>query len=111
MSYAESTGGAFQHSSTDLGENLAWASPTAPSPEASVKMWYDEIKDTDGGVVSSYQSNAGHYTQVVWKATTDFGCATYAQLTICRYQPAGNMMGAFAENVNAPVKSEGECEQ
>ena len=112
QSYAESVNGQMTHSSTDLGENLAWASPTPPSPEKSVKMWYDEINDTNGGLVSNSEAGtAGHYTQVVWKASTEIGCGTYKQLTICRYKPAGNMGGEYEEMVTAPVKSEGECEQ
>jgi len=78
-------------------------------------MWYDEIKDTDGGsgLVKDFNYKTGHYTQVVWKDSTDLGCGGYKGLTVCMYGPGGNF--GFSEdyvaNVKAPVKSEAECKQ
>ena len=41
----------------------------------------------------------GHYTQMVWKGTTDLGCAMQScsngtQIYVCSYFPAGNYVGA-----------------
>jgi len=125
QAWADETGGEMKHSSSEfrsdvagfsyLGENLAWASPNPPSAAQSVKMWYDEIKDTDGGsgLVKDFNYKTGHYTQVVWKDSTDLGCGGYKGLTVCMYGPGGNF--GFSEdyvaNVKAPVKSEAECKQ
>ena len=39
----------------------------------------------------------GHYSQMVWKSTTKIGCAQSRaggnDILVCRYDPAGNIMG------------------
>merc|ERR1719335_256416 len=110
--WARQTGGQMKHSSSSfrrgkagfsyLGENLAMGSRI--TGEQAVKMWYDEIKLTRGGLVSSFTSGTGHYTQVVWRETTDLGCATYGQLLVCQYGIGGNMGGQFTRNVNGVKK-------
>jgi len=121
QAWGDQTGGGMQHSSGGyrenvagfkyLGENLAWASPVASTPQQAVKMWYNEIEATNGGEVTT-PGMAGHYTQVVWKASTDVGCGTTAGLNVCEYGPGGNFGygDAYQANVNGPVKSEAECE-
>jgi hypothetical protein len=91
-----------------LGENLAWGSGITTSTRG-VDMWYDEIKLTRGGLVSSFTSGTGHYTQVVWKETSDLGCATYGQLLVCQYGVGGNMGGQFTRNVNGVKKPSSQC--
>lgn len=56
----------------------------------------------------------GHYTQVVWAATTSVGCAVQycppgtmaegmgAYFSVCNYLPAGNVPGAYNTNVARP---------
>merc|ERR1719159_120273 len=112
--YATSTGGQMQHSSSEsrsgvagfnyLGENLAWGMTNAKA----VELWYDEIKYTDDGLVSSFSSNTGHYTQVVWKGTTHIGCGIDRTLLVCQYGEGGNMQGQFDTQVTAPVRSASE---
>ena len=91
------------------GENLWWASPRVWSNglkelqpitiQRVVKDWADEQPFYD------YASNTckpgeqcGHYTQIVWRETTQVGCA-YAQcsdksqLWVCNYNPPGNYIG------------------
>lgn len=95
------------------GENLYWASALTwsdgrtelqqVSPEKVVNSWGSEKAHYD------YSNNrctsgkmCGHYTQVVWRATTTVGCAmavcedTQEQLWACQYQPAGNRIGRKA---------------
>jgi len=64
-----------------------------------VKAWTDEER------WYSYKNNrcqpgrqCGHYTQVVWKTTTEVGCAIKvcndkSQTWVCSYNPAGNYTG------------------
>jgi uncharacterized protein YkwD len=115
--WARATGGQMKHSSSSsrqnkagfgfLGENLA-KGHGATGPKG-VDMWYDEIKYTSGGRQNSFSMKTGHYTQVVWKETTDLGCAVYRDLLNCQYGKTGNMQGQFSRNVNGPVKSASQC--
>merc|ERR1711871_712510 len=94
-----------------LGENLAWGTTPGTTSVGGVKMWYDEINLTPGkqGVVTTFSGGTGHYTQVVWKETTDLGCAVNQNLLVCQYGVGGNMMGTYESNVFALKKTEAEC--
>lgn len=58
----------------------------------------------------------GHFTQIVWKGTTQVGCATVTcnglgnvdsssplPFTVCNYSPPGNYDGEYADNVLKPL--------
>ncbi|KAF8078439.1 CAP domain-containing protein [Lyophyllum atratum] len=98
----------FQHSGGKfgrLGENLA-AGTGSYSIQTAVKSWTDEVSEYDPS-----NPKFSHFTQVVWKATTQVGCAVQscdgifdaaygkAKYYVCEYSPAGNIAGQFAENV------------
>jgi uncharacterized protein YkwD len=95
--------GKLQHSTgTGHGENLSYRSdsrgPTAISTADLLQGWVNEKKDWHGGPLT--QANwypTGHYTQMVWKTTTEVGCGTASSgnsvYLVCRYSPPGNMMG------------------
>jgi uncharacterized protein YkwD len=95
-------GCAFGHSKGSYGENLAAGSTGLLDPEGVVKMWYDEVaqyKFPNGG----FSMKTGHFTQVVWRATTHVGCG-HSQckgmdIWVCEYDPAGNWEGQYRENV------------
>ena len=44
-------------------------------------------------------SHVGHYTQIVWPTSRQFGCATASNRShdylVCRYLPAGNIVGTI----------------
>ncbi|KAJ5937816.1 hypothetical protein N7454_004158 [Penicillium verhagenii] len=57
----------------------------------------------------------GHFSQIVWKATTHVGCATVVcdplgdvdssdalPFTVCNYSPVGNVGGEYGDNVLQP---------
>lgn len=103
-----------------LGENIAWGSPQYSGKDAT-EAWYDEIEFTEprgSHTRSSAHPDAviGHYTQVVWKASTRLGCAKgrrngkSGDYWVCQYGPAGNWVGQEAENVLIPTQSEAQCE-
>ncbi|MDB4957674.1 MAG: hypothetical protein JWO36_5243 [Myxococcales bacterium] len=92
----------FGHSGGSYGENLAAGTEGVLDPEATVAMWYDEIKlykFPDGG----FSMKTGHFTQVVWRGTTHVGCG-HSQCNgndvwVCNYDPPGNWEGQYRENV------------
>jgi uncharacterized protein YkwD len=95
-------GCAFGHSGGPYGENLAAGTEGVLDPEATVAMWYDEIKlykFPHGG----FSMQTGHFTQLVWRATTQVGCG-HAQckgndIWVCEYDPPGNYDGEYEKNV------------
>jgi uncharacterized protein YkwD len=60
----------FAHSGGPYGENLAEGYANAT---ASIEAWGDEGKDYDFSA-GDFSEQTGHFTQLVWKATTSVGC-------------------------------------
>uniref|UniRef100_A0A224XG48 Putative CAP peptide n=1 Tax=Megacormus gertschi TaxID=1843536 RepID=A0A224XG48_9SCOR len=101
----------FQHRPKNkYGENIymEWSSNAGGkvSGEKSVDSWYSEIKVHKFGQEPRSLSS-GHFTQVIWKESKEFGVAysrtkqgkTYV---VANYDPAGNMIGNFSSNVPPP---------
>lgn len=95
------------HSGSGYGENIAWATGNI-SESAVVKLWYDEEPLYDYNN-PGFSSNTGHFTQVVWKGTTEIGCGFksgcttgWANVWVCQYNPPGNYIGQFTANVFPP---------
>ncbi|KAH7872283.1 CAP domain-containing protein [Lentinula edodes] len=95
----------FQHSGGNYGENLAAAAPQGISVQQGVNMWMAEVYSNP-----TFSSSTGHFTQVVWKSTTSVACAIATcnflgngtGYLVCRYDPPGNYLGQFAQNVGRP---------
>ena len=93
-----------------LGENLYyfWTSDTEASQDdicqKAVESWYNEVKMYDYNN-PGFSGDTGHFTQLVWKGTTQLGCASSQAsesgnwYVVCNYNPAGNMLGDFENNV------------
>ena len=69
-------------------------------------MWYNEYNSPgyDFSDMGTWQAGAGHWSAVVWNSSTELGMGhafgTDGKLYIvARYSPAGNMIGAFEQNV------------
>ncbi|PTL83335.1 CAP domain-containing protein [Vitiosangium sp. GDMCC 1.1324] len=101
----------FEHNKDrgNYGENIAAAAPAGSRTNTQVVQdWVSE------GANYTYADNScasgkvcGHYTQVVWRNTTQVGCATVTctknspfgaqypqwQLWVCDYAPPGNYVG------------------
>ena len=94
----------FGHSGGQYGENLAAGTAGVLDPEATVAMWYDEIKQyrfPDGG----FSMQTGHFTQLVWRGTKQVGCGHTQckgnDIWVCEYDPPGNWDGEYRTNVLA----------
>jgi pathogenesis-related protein 1 len=98
------------------GENLAAAGSSPPrmtTPSYAVNGWAGEVKCWTYGTIAGtekcdttcymgmHSDGCGHYTQIVWRDTTQVGCGvstctaggiTY-EIWICNYSPAGNFVG------------------
>jgi pathogenesis-related protein 1 len=93
--------GGFAHSPQafqgNYGENLAWGGGL--SAKGAVDMWYSEIGQYNFAA-PSWNNKVGHFTQLVWKNSTQLGCAVAncsgQRFWVCRYAPPGNW------NVNQP---------
>jgi len=89
----------MRHSSGgNVGENLAWASGQRLSPAQVVGMWMSERRDFDAARNTCAPGKVcGHYTQVVWRDTTQVGCAMArcgnSEVWVCQYAPPGNFVG------------------
>jgi len=97
------------------GENLYACSGSAClTPNAAMTSWLGEGQSYDclSNTCAPGQS-CDHYTQVVWSATTQFGCA-YSRcknpgpfdnsnwtLAVCRYQTPGNINGQRPFSANS----------
>lgn len=89
-----------------MGENLGGGTGNRWTPEGLGQGWNDEKVFFDCAS-NECQPNevCGHYTQVIWRETTEVGCALHDctsgspfgggawQYLVCRYLPAGNFVG------------------
>ncbi|XP_066910416.1 uncharacterized protein [Clytia hemisphaerica] len=102
------------YSVQNVGENLfgGWGSHSVPafSCQNSCDSWYEEIKDWDfdtNARKASSPSSAmvGHFTQMVWKASTLLGVgiatnpANNAIFIVAKYRSIGNYGGQYGANV------------
>ena len=59
---------------------------------------------------NKYSNSSAHFTQAIWKDTTDIGCGFWADkaskknFIVLLYYPAGNVLGNFNINVNKEKK-------
>lgn len=82
------------------GENIWWGTTGAFTYTEMVDFWGNEKAAFVYGIFPDCSNGSGvvgHYTQVVWKNTTKVGCALATNgekdYLVCRYSPAGNIIG------------------
>jgi len=107
--------GGFKHDDKrgQVGENLYWGTRT--TAKNAVDWWYGEISNYDFANPKccgppKIPAVVGHFTQVVWRNSTQVGCGVAAcsgkNFWVCRYSPPGNWNvdkpGELAANVGCP---------
>ena len=95
--------GRMYHSSgSGEGENLWMGTSGYYSLTQMVDGWGGEKKYYKNGnfpnvSTSGSWSDVGHYTQIIWRNTTEVGCAKSSgsgdDFFVCRYSPPGNYIG------------------
>ena len=87
------------------GENLWMGTAGAFTLEEMVGGWAGEGRLYRPGLFPNVSRSGswhdiGHYTQMVWRGTTEVGCALVrgggSDYLVCRYSPPGNVVGRAA---------------
>ncbi|KAJ8672875.1 hypothetical protein QAD02_004136 [Eretmocerus hayati] len=99
-------------SSSPYGENIYSMQSSDPklivSPREVISKWYSERKDHKFGAEPRVL-NTCHFTQIVWRSTTEMGIAMAKRdgscVVVACYYPRGNIVGQFTDNVPKPAKS------
>ncbi len=96
--------GAFEHSRerAGAGENLWMGSAGYYEPEDMIGGFLREKQNFRPGLFPNVSrtgnwADVGHYTQLIWPATREVGCAIAEgrgnEVLVCRYLPSGNWVG------------------
>ena len=92
----------FINDNQPLGVNI-YNGDKKISPEDICKEWYNENKFYNYDI-DKFQKKAIHFTQIVWKNTTEVGFAFTSKkskkcIGVALYYPAGNIFDEFKDNV------------
>lgn len=93
----------FEHSQGSVyGENLWRGTADASSQREMVDAWGSEKENFVFGTFPDVfrkgdWTSVGHYTQIIWKNTTEVGCGLASgggnDILVCQYNPPGNYEG------------------
>lgn len=94
----------FTHSSSPYGENIAYSGNVNDDPTRiaidAISSFYNEVSQYNA---SRPFETAGHFTQLVWKSTLEYGIAVFKNkhraYTVVDFNPPGNVYGQYSQNV------------
>ena len=94
-----------------LGENI-FISDSKKAEDVFKRILIEKRNyENDDFNKNKYNNSTGHFTQAIWKSTTEFGCGFWADkrnkknyYIVLLYYPAGNILGKFSENVDDEIK-------
>eukprot|EP00794_Sanderia_malayensis_P019050 gene19050-20963_t len=89
------------------GENVAVRCRASFTVQEAINDWYKEVCDSKYDFTEEGNQGASHFSQLVWKSTTSFGVGkAFGNINgapciviVAKYEPAGNILGAFRDNV------------
>lgn len=89
--------GEFRHRpDSPYGENLFMITGASAAPADVVRDWASESRYYDARA-GRCRAECGHFTQIVWRATTGLGCGVARgrgrEIWVCNYDPPGNVVG------------------
>jgi pathogenesis-related protein 1 len=96
------TRGVFEHRlENKYGENIFVAGNLSAAVVSGVNLWHSEKAFWNNSTaVCQTGKVCGHYTQIVWRSTTEIGCGInrnapgkFKVIMVCNYNPAGNYAG------------------
>jgi len=100
---ASSHGTSHSSSRINVGENISWGTANSNDVTALIDLWGSEKEDFVPGMdypdcsSTGSQSSVWHYTQMIWRTTTQVGCGVGTDngkiYLVCQYSPAGNIRG------------------
>lgn len=98
LQLAEEDNSIHHRSGDNYGENISWISEMPEDISEGVAMWNEEKVYFKYKPLGNDWAKAGHYTQVIWKNSTQVGCGcavskSGAFFFVCNYDPPGNYMG------------------
>ena len=85
-----------------VGENIIISE--SRKPEVILNKVFNEEKNYNYNE-NKFSKNSGHFTQMIWKSTTDIGFGFWDDkennkyYNVILYYPAGNILGKFKQNV------------
>ncbi|KAJ5584714.1 uncharacterized protein N7459_004514 [Penicillium hispanicum] len=84
----------WKHSGGPYGENLAFGYPNS---SAAVAAWGNEEEHYNFKKPTGFTEKTGHFTQLVWRSTTEVGCAAVN----CGYTEDNNKVRRESDESNA----------
>ena len=96
--------GSISHrSNPKYGENLYMAGGPGQTGKKAIEFWYREMANFNFKK-PDFTPNSGHFSQLVWKSCQKMGIGVKFKgekvIMVANFEPPGNMMGQFAENVS-----------
>eukprot|EP00731_Ephydatia_muelleri_P017134 Em0010g232a len=81
-----------------MGQNLAYKSGGEFTAQEAADIWYNEVQNYNFSS-PGFAANTGHFTQLVWKGTTQVGIGKAVRgnttFVVANYLPPGNVAGQY----------------